>query len=58
MMMMITTGHIIAQAFSHWLPTVVAWVQSQVRSCRICGGQSCSEVGFRGEFTVDNTLLL
>jgi hypothetical protein len=58
MTMMITTGHIIAQAFCHWLPSVVAWVQSQVRSCGIYGGQSCSGIGFQGEFTGDNTLLI
>jgi hypothetical protein len=28
------------QHTSHWLPTVVALLQSQVRLCGICGGQS------------------
>jgi hypothetical protein len=27
-------------------PTMAAWVQSQVRSCRICGGQSGIGAGF------------
>jgi hypothetical protein len=58
MMMMITaTGHAIAQAVSHWLPTVVGLVQCQVWSRRICGGQSGSGVGFKGEFTVGNATL-
>jgi acyl-[acyl carrier protein]--UDP-N-acetylglucosamine O-acyltransferase len=29
--------HNITQVFSCWLPTMAAWVQSQVRSCGICG---------------------
>jgi hypothetical protein len=32
-------GHAIAQAVSCWLPTAVAQVRSQVRSCGICVGQ-------------------
>lgn len=32
-------GHVTTQAVSHWLLTVVAWIQSKVRSCRMCGGQ-------------------
>jgi hypothetical protein len=39
-------GHAIAQAFSGQLPTTVALVLSQVRSCGICGGQSGTEAGF------------
>jgi hypothetical protein len=36
-------GHAIAQAVSRWLPTAVARVRSQVRSC---GGQSGTGAGF------------
>jgi hypothetical protein len=32
-------GSGIAQAVSRWLPTAVAQVQAQVRSCGICGEQ-------------------
>jgi hypothetical protein len=39
-------GHVIAQAVSHWLPTMVAWVRSQVKSCGICGGQSGAGADF------------
>jgi hypothetical protein len=39
-------GHAIAQAISHWLPTAAAQVRSQVRSCKICGGQSGTGAGF------------
>jgi hypothetical protein len=35
-------GRAIAQAVSHWLPTVSV----RVRSCGICGGQSGSGAGF------------
>jgi hypothetical protein len=35
-----------AQAVSLRLPTVVAWVQAQVMSCGICGGQSGTGAGF------------
>jgi hypothetical protein len=34
-----------AQMISHWDPTVMAWVQAQVRSCGICDGQSGTEAG-------------
>jgi hypothetical protein len=33
-------GHAIAQVDTYWLPTMVAWVRFQSRSCGICGGQS------------------
>jgi hypothetical protein len=39
-------GRAIAQAVSRWLPTAAALVRVQVRSCRICGGQSGTGVGF------------
>jgi hypothetical protein len=41
--MVIMVGHTVAQVVCHWLLTVAAQVQSQVRSCSICGGQSSSE---------------
>jgi hypothetical protein len=41
-----TKGRAIAQAVSRWLPTAAARVRSQVRSCRICGGQSGTEASF------------
>jgi hypothetical protein len=36
----VRAGRAIAQAVSRWLPTAAARVQSQVKSCGICGGQS------------------
>jgi hypothetical protein len=39
-------GRDIAQAVSHRLPTAVARVRAQVRSCRICGGQSGTGADF------------
>jgi hypothetical protein len=36
----------IAWAVSRRLPTAAAWVQAQVRSCGICGGQSGIGAGF------------
>jgi hypothetical protein len=39
-------SHAIAQADSRKLPTAVVWVQAQVRSCAICGGQSGTGAGF------------
>jgi hypothetical protein len=39
-------GRAIAQAVSRWLPTAVAQVQTHVRSCGICGGQSSTGAGF------------
>jgi hypothetical protein len=41
-----TVGHAVAQAVSRWLPTAAAWVQAQVRSSGICGGQSGTGAGF------------
>jgi hypothetical protein len=38
-------GRAIAQAVSHQLPTAAAWVPYQVRSCRICGGQTGTAAG-------------
>jgi hypothetical protein len=39
-------GHAIAQAVSCQFPTAAARVRAQARSCRICGGQSGTGVGF------------
>jgi hypothetical protein len=36
----------IAQAVSHWLPTVGAWIRAWVRSRGICGGQIGTGAGF------------
>jgi hypothetical protein len=33
-------GHFIAQADGLWLPTMAAWVHSQVGSCGICAEQN------------------
>jgi hypothetical protein len=38
--------HNIAQAVSHWLHTAAVQVQSQVKSCGICSGQSGAGAGF------------
>jgi hypothetical protein len=38
-------GRAIVQGISHRLPTTVAWVWSQVKSCGICGGQSGTGAG-------------
>jgi hypothetical protein len=48
-------GRAIVQVVSRRLPTAAAWVQSQVRLCGICGGQSGTGVGF---FRVLRFLLL
>jgi hypothetical protein len=39
-------GRAIAQAVSRRLPTAAVQVPAQVRSCGICGGQSCTGRGF------------
>jgi hypothetical protein len=39
-------GHIIAEVVSHQLLTAVAQVQSQLRSCGICGGQGGAGASF------------
>jgi hypothetical protein len=39
-------GRVITQAVSRRLPTAVAQVRTQVRSCGICGGQSGAGAGF------------
>jgi hypothetical protein len=39
-------GRAVAQAVSRRLPTAAARVRAQVRSCRICGGQSGTGEGF------------
>jgi hypothetical protein len=39
-------GRAIPQAVSRRLPTAAACVRAQVRSCGICGGQSCIGTGF------------
>jgi hypothetical protein len=38
--------HAIVQVVSCWLPTAAALVQAQGRSCRTCGGQSCTGACF------------
>jgi hypothetical protein len=38
--------HTIVEVVSHQLLTVVAQVQSQLRSCGICGGQGGAGAGF------------
>jgi hypothetical protein len=35
-----------AQAVSRWFPTATAWIRARVRSCGICGRQSCTGAGF------------
>jgi hypothetical protein len=42
---MTTNSCAIAEVIGHQLVTMVAWVQSQVRSCGICGGQSGTGMG-------------
>jgi hypothetical protein len=42
----IAEGRAIAQAVSHWLPTVAARVQARSRSHEICGKQSGTGAGF------------
>jgi hypothetical protein len=42
----IFSGHQTTQAVSRRLSTAAVRVRSQVRSCRICGGQSGNGVGF------------
>jgi hypothetical protein len=37
---------VLAQEFSSRLPTAAVWVQTQVRSCGICGGQSVTGTDF------------
>jgi hypothetical protein len=44
--LMTTKSFVIAEVIGHHLVTMVAWVQSQVRSCGICGGQSGIGMGF------------
>jgi hypothetical protein len=39
-------GRAIAQVVSRWLPTAAARFRAWVRSCGICGGQSCTGAGF------------
>jgi hypothetical protein len=41
-----TSGRGIAQAVRRRLPIAVARVRAQVRSCGICGGQSCAGADF------------
>jgi hypothetical protein len=47
-------SHAIAQAFDHQFPIAVAWIQSQVRSCRIYGKQSGKGMGVLS-YNYDNT---
>jgi hypothetical protein len=44
--LMVMLGLAIAQAVSHWLPTAAPRIQSQVKSCGICGRQSGAGAGF------------
>jgi hypothetical protein len=44
--LMMTNSYVIAEVIGHQLVTMVAWVQSQVRSCGICGEQSGIGMGF------------
>jgi hypothetical protein len=34
------------QVVSRWFPTTAAQVQAWIKSCGICGQQSCTEIGF------------
>jgi hypothetical protein len=42
-------GHAIAQAVSHWLPTVAAQVRLRT-ACGVCGVQSGTGAGFLSEY--------
>jgi hypothetical protein len=43
---MVGEGRVRAQVVSRRLPTAATRVRAQVRSCGICGGQSCTGAGF------------
>jgi hypothetical protein len=45
LIMLIILDRAVAQAVSHWLPTVAAWVRVQA-ACGVCGGQSGTGAGF------------
>jgi hypothetical protein len=42
---LLTSGRAVAQAVSHWVPTVAARVRVRA-ACGVCGGQSSTGAGF------------
>jgi hypothetical protein len=52
------TVRAIAQAVSRWLPTAAARVNSQVRSCGICGGGSDAGADFLRVFCFPLPILI
>jgi hypothetical protein len=56
--MNLVNGLDIALAISRRFPRAVARVRSQVRSCRICGGQSDTGISFRRVFRFPLPILI
>jgi hypothetical protein len=48
----------VAQAVSCWLHAMVAWIQSQVKVCGICGRQSGTGPGFLQALQLPLSLML